>query len=510
MTVISLSRAVRPVMLVALLSVATTAQAAAKPAKPASTAPTCPAGDICMTVIVDNQNAGVPATGNTLYLTLVGADGPTTLVKPDGSTFSLNQSVPFSDLVPTGGSTAQFTLQTVQENPFSAGRLYFSETDLAGNQPAPNASFRYDYVEFSLVDNATVNADVSGIDQVGIPSMLELQDANGKTLDNAGTKKPAVRKMGCWNDIYNAISTAASALSNPAWDASSVSVTVAGTDSKLRLAGPTAMPSGLAGYPSMQNYILGMNGQTVTISGYFAGNTKLNIPSTYYQYSGTFDSAGNLALSGTLTSDKAGGTTSNPNYPDPQTIYLPGQGFYDTLANTSWYQPQGSVNAYGTGFGVYAQNGPYQLGGTQPTAGTNGSWDYTQGQGTFFLSIGNDVYGWIYGDLVASMADGFLGPLGYDTSKWNTNTDGSGTPYAKPQKAFAALYTSTTLPQYAAWDLWQQAVSSTSDSYGVSLGDRFNFQGAKSSSPDMSTDKTTGIIKVTLLPNDGCKTGAPK
>ena len=97
-----------------------------------------------------------------------------------------------------------------------------------------------------------------------------------------------------------------------------------------------------------------------------------------------------------------------------------------------------------------------------------------------------------------------MGPLGYDTSKWNTNKDGNGVPYASPQKAFANLYTPSTLPTYAAWDLWQQAVSTTSDSYGVSLGDRFGFQGAKTSSPDMSTDKTTGIIRITLLANDGC------
>lgn len=259
--------------------------------------------------------------------------------------------------------------------------------------------------------------------------------------------------------------------------------------------------------------MLGLSGHQVTISGYFAGNDKLKLPSTYYHYTGTFDSAGNLALTGTLTSDKAGGTQPNPNYPTPQVIYLPGRGFHDTLANTSWYQPQTNggttVKAYGTGFGVYAQNGPYQLGGSQPVAGASGSWDYTQGQGTFYLSIGNDIYGWIYGDLVASMANGFLGPLGYDTSKWNTNKDGSGVPHAAPQKAFAALYTTTTLPKYAAWDVWQQAVSTTSDSYGVSLGDRFGFQGAKSSSPDMSTDKATATIKVTLLPNDGCAT-APK
>ncbi len=460
----------------------------------------CPAGYICMTVVVDNQNSGVPAANNTLYLTLFGA-GTTTLLKPDGASFNLGGSIKFADLVPTGQSTAQITIQTLQTSPLSSGRLYFSESDLGGSEPAPNAAFRYDYVEFTIVGDSTVNGDVSGIDQVGIPSKLEFQDANGKTLNNAGTTDPAMRKMGCWDDVYNAVSAAAAGLSNPTWNASAVSM-VTGSGTKLRLAGPTAMPNSYAGYPSMESYVTGMCGKTATISGYFAGSATLS--STYYQYTGTFDSVGNLALTGILTSDKAG-KTPNPNYPQPLTIYLPGLGFYGSLVNTSWYQLQGQTKAYGTGFGVYAQNGPYQLGGTQPTTDQNGNWVDTQGQGNLYLSIGNDIYGWIYGDLVASMANGFLGSLGYDMNKWNTNKDASRSPYASPQKAFSAAYTSPDQPPaYAAWDFWQQAVSTTSDSYGVSLGDRFNFQGAKSSSPDMATSQTTSIIKVTLLSDDGC------
>lgn len=469
---------------------------------PAIAAATCPSDNICMTIEVDNQNSSVPSDGNSLYLTLFAAGGPTTLVKPDGSTFSTATSVAFDTLVPTGGTSAQIDIQTSAESPLASGRLYFSESALGPNPPTPNADFRYDYVEFTVTTGQTVNGDVTGIDQVGIPAQLAFQDADGNTLNEAGNSNPATRTMGCWNDIYATVSNAATPLASK-WDASGIVQDMAGTNDRKRLAGPGAMPGGYADYPSMQAYILSLHGpdKTVTISGYFAGNGDDN-PATYYNYSGSFDSYGNLALSGSLTSDRAG-STANPGYPDPQTIYLPAKGFFATLGGTSWH----AGDAYGTGFGIYAQNGPYQLGGSAPTdSDGDGSWEYTQDNGTLYVSIGNDVYGWIYGDLVASLANGFIGPLGYDSSAWNTNRDGNGNQYAEPQPAFAAAYAAKdlALPTYAAWDFWQQAISTTSDSYGVSLGDRFEFQGAASSSPDMATDKPTGIIKVTLLANDGC------
>lgn len=487
------------------LPVLSPAQASNRAAPPA-----CAAGKICMTVVVDNQNTGIPAGSNTLYLTLFAGAGPTTLYKPDGTTFALGASVPFKDLIPTtGGGKAQFTIETSSTSPLASGRLYFSEADLKGGQPAVNVAYRYDYVEFTINADKTVNGDVTGIDQVGMPPRMQFLKADG-TVASAGDG-PATRTMGCWNDILASVTTAAAAL-DPKWT-TNINLTVDGkaTGPKLRLAGPSALPEGYAGYPSMQSYILAMSGKKVTVSGYFGGTTTPPVPWTYYNYSGTFDKAGNLALSGTLTSDKAGTKpNTNPLYANPQAIYLPGAGFYAGQGGTSWYEPgvDGDgrpIKKYGTGFGVYGQNGSYQLGGTKPaTTDATGSWEYTQGNGKFLLSIGNDIYGWIYGDLIASMANGFLGPLGYDISAWNTNKDSTGTPYAAPQKAFSALYTSTTLPKYAAWDLWQQAVSTTSDSYGVGLGDRFNFQGAHSASPDMGTKDPVSTIAVTILPKDGC------
>jgi hypothetical protein len=490
---------------------------------PPASAAACPSGQVCMTIVVDDQNASVPAAGNSLYVTLFGA-GQATLARPNDTTFALGESVPLTDLVPAvGGSEGRFTIQTPQVAPLSSARLYFSEASLGGNQPPATAPYRYDYVEFTIVYNAgiaTVNGDVTGIDQVGIPARMSFQDSKGNVLDNAGTSSPAVRSMGCWDDILSTVTTNAAPL-KPTWDPSTIALTVPGTTKRLRLAGPSNMPTGIAAYPSMQQYIASLSGKTVTITGYFGGNTNPPLAATYYSYSGTFDASGNLALAGTLTSDKAG-ATPNPKYPSPQPIYLPARSLFDTMAPNGWWDTNtwGNPTAgYGTGFGVYAQNGPYQLGGTAPTSfetqlsapgGTPTSvrsWaldpSYIGNGSIYYSSVGNDIYGWIYGDLVASLANGFVGPLGYDTKSWNTNNDATGTAYAAPQKAFADLYPSGT-PAYAAWDLWQQAVATTSDSYGVSLGDRFAFQGAKSASPDMSTAQDTGIIEVTLLPKDGC------
>lgn len=481
----------------------------------------CPTGMACVTVVVDNQNGTVPAAGNTLYLTLFDGGQPATLVKPDGSTFSLGQSVPFDTLLAPAGGDAQFVIQTPTANPLASGRLYVSETDLGGNQPPANAPYRYDYVEFTIISTdgvTTINGDVTGIDQVGIPAQMEFQDSKGRTLDVAGSTSPARRSMGCWTTILDTFTTASGSITQ-GW--TPISIEVKDGSKRIRLAGPSNMPGGIAQYPSLKGYVTSLAGKTMTVTGYFGGNAQLKLPAAYYSYSGTFDTSGNLALSGKLTSDKAG-TTPSPSYPDPQTMYLPARGLFDTMAPNGWWDSETWGTAklgYATGYGVYAQNGPYQLGGTAPstfetrldapggTPTSLTSWAlnpaYLTEPSVYFNSIGNDIYGWIYGDLVASLGNGFVGPLGYDTSAWNTNGDANGTPYSSPQKAFSDLYPSGA-PAYAAWDLFQQAIATTSDSYGMSLGDRFAFAEAKSPSPDMATDQPTGIIKVTLLPADGC------
>ena len=487
--------------------------------EPVGAAIRCPVEHTCVLVSVDNQNVSVPASGKTLYLTVFGGGQPATLVAPDGVTHALKKSIPFSDLVPPAGSSAQFSLQMLTANPFASGRLYFSEQDLGGNQPPAGASYRYDYVEFTIISQGgvtTVNGDVTGIDQVGIPAQLQFQNGHGTTLNIAGsTTELASRSMGCWTEILSTMAQSPV----PDWDSSSVEITSNGN--RIRIAGPSNMPRGIADYPSMQGYVASMAGESVRVRGYFGGNTALALPSAYYNYSGTFDTSGNLALSGTFASTQDG--TSSASYPTPKNMYLPARAFFDAVApNGMWDKNTwGGASGYGTGFGVYAQNGPYQVGGVKPAefetllASPGGlptqtkSWAlnpaYLAEKDVFFQSVGNDIYGWIYGDLIASMGNGFLGPLGYDTSTWNTNANRQGVPYASPQKAFADLHSSAT-PTYAAWNVFQQAIATTSDSYGMSLGDRFEFSEAKSSSPDMATDQQTNVIAITLLPNDGCAT----
>ena len=75
---------------------------ATPPASAAAAA--CPTTNTCVTVVLDNQNAGVPAKGNTLYVTLVDGGQPATLVQPSGTTFAVGQSVKYSDLRAADGS----------------------------------------------------------------------------------------------------------------------------------------------------------------------------------------------------------------------------------------------------------------------------------------------------------------------------------------------------------------------------------------------------------------------
>lgn len=452
-------------------------------------------GYLCITITLDNQNANFPGSGNTLYVTLIGTqDG--LLIDSAGNTYPLGTSIP---LTTASGSTS-FTLQTLASNALASGRLYFSTADLTTiGQPPSNASFRYDYVEFTVNSDGTVNGDVTAIDQLGVPASMSFEDANGNVLTEAGSTSLATRTIGCWDDIAAVVESSPLVAGNQSFTSNFEIYDGSGTTSadRIRLAGPTWGPQGQAAWPSMQQYLTTfLANKQVRVRGYFAGNTKLNEAASPYDYVGTFDANGNLAL---------GPNPTGTNDQATQTIYLPAEGFYTSMNGTTWFSGTVAQPSYGAGFGVYLQNGPYQLGGTAPsTFDANNSWNY-ESSGTFYNSIGNDIYGWIYGDLVASMANGFLSTtLGLDTQTWNTNANAFGQAFAQPQPAFNDLYSATNpVPSYAVWDLWQQAIATTSDSYGVSLGDRFDFQGSLGN-PDMATGSAVSTIAVTLLPNDGC------
>jgi hypothetical protein len=481
-------------------------------------AASCPQGKACVLVSVDNQNESIPATGNNLFLTLFGAGSDIALISPSGVSHDLAQSIRYDELLTGAGTRAQFTLTMSPTAPLASGRLYFSESDLGGVRPPAQASFRYDYVEFTIIVSGSsvfVNGDVSGIDQVGIPSRLRFENGHGTPLPGAGTTGPASRQMGCWTQIMEKLGEAPIS----GWRPSSAEIT-SPKGSRIRIAGPSNVPGGMRNYPSMRGYLESIveSSPKIRISGYFIGNKELGLQPTYYDYQGSFDSHGNLTLSGTL-SDSRGGSSSS-NYPLSKKMYLPARAFFDAMAPVPGWNESTWGDAsvgFGTGFGVYAQNGPYQLGGVEPTtfeifndgSSTLHSWKldakYLQDAAVFKKSIGNDVYGWIYGDLVASMGNGFFGDqLGYETSAWNTNMDAQGEPFAAKQEAFSALWPQGDLPDFAAWNVYQQAIATTSDSYGMPLGDRFGFASAPVDSPDMATDVHTAEIAVVLLPDDGC------
>ncbi|MDP3971331.1 MAG: hypothetical protein Q8P61_00270 [Candidatus Nanopelagicales bacterium] len=95
----------------------------------------------------------------------------------------------------------------------------------------------------------------------------------------------------------------------------------------------------------------------------------------------------------------------------------------------------------------------------------------------------NDVYGWIYGDLVTAYSFGYWGgKYGNDSAQFS----------AKPP--FAAARIAPEL--FAAWNIWQQAIWATSDSYGMSLGERFKAGGKKS--PLIGIGSGAATMQVTL------------
>ena len=105
----------------------------------------------------------------------------------------------------------------------------------------------------------------------------------------------------------------------------------------------------------------------------------------------------------------------------------------------------------------------------------------------------NDVYGWIYGDLVTAYAYGYWGgKYGNDSSAFD----------GKPAFNDAR----STADPFIAWSLWQQAIWKTSDSYGMSLGERFSAAGK--SSPLIGTGQGAETMQVTM--KNGCSNASGK
>jgi hypothetical protein len=412
----------------------------------------------------------------------------------------------------------EWTSGTILYSLGSASDPFTGYTD----QPTVGANEHpYDFSELTFDATSTFNGDISAVNQIGIPAQLSVLTPQGTlALRNASTL-PATEYVGCVATTKHLMQT-----SLTGWDPATAGVwrTQPGGDF-LQIAGPGSAAL-YAEYPDFDGYIRSLAGQTLTLRGYFAGG-HIAGEGAYYHYSGTVADDGSVFLTGTL-SDNADGTGTT-HYPTPAGIYVAGSELSGHDAAT-WLS--------GTGYGIYAQNGPYVVAPADGATLSDGTWSgaatvppadagafinttspgWTAGQTGAYDAVGNDIYGWIYGDLVVSYAMGYWGsnatgaPL-YDSYRWNTNSPvdpvtNPGTPWwtADGLPAYADAWTGPA-PAYPRFNVYQSATQTTGTTYGMSLGDRFSPPGQ--TDPEMGVTTTPvegfhGTWQVELLAADGC------
>ncbi len=410
-----------------------------------------------LTVRITNSTA-IP--DDRVFVTIdPGGSGPVTVSGGGGLDVGFGNGTRLSSMTGSGTDAASHTYAFSLTGAVSSMRIYYSfGRDLDSAPSAERESVRYDYAELTTDGNGRFDGDLTAIDQVGIPARLQLLDGAGAVMTSGGA--PADRHISCVQDVHDALRSAAPA----GWDVESV-VKRDAAGAFLRIIGPNAGPEASALYPSMRAYTQSLEGQTLTIKGNYAGNGSTN--ATAYDYSGVVDGDGNIRLAGSMT---GGGYT-------PKTMFVSGGDLFD------------ATTAGHSGYGIYLQNGPYTLDGAVTWDAGTSRWVYSGGGAT--QSVQNDVYGWIYGDLVTAFAYGYWGgKYGNDSSAFHS------------QPAFSSAR--TTASPFAAWSLYEQAIWQTSDSYGMSLGERFGSAGKASPLISTGPNPPVDTMALTLLANDGC------
>jgi hypothetical protein len=429
-----------------------------------------------------------------VFVTLVpgnGASGQSPSGLPPGLTMGtpsaldpLNAVTPWTD---EGGGSYSVDVT----GPWTSGTILYSLgngggdfTGYAQQPPVGTNANRYDFSELTLDANGSFNGDISAVTQIGIPARLSVLTPGGDLAVRDGTDVPATEYVGCVDATRAALDGVA-----PGWTAEAAGVwrTRPG-GGFLQIMAPGSQTAISAAYPSFAGSLGSLAGQTLRVRGRFAGGPGL--PAAYYDYSGTVAADGSILLAatpGTLGLADAADGTGSTAYPSPQTIFVPG-------GEMVGHDP--AVWPGALGYGVYSQNGPYILNGTGTPATTTG---------TVMNAVGNDVYGWIYGDLVVSFAMGYWGSgAGLDSAAWNTNaTPPWGTPAGRAP--YAAAWAGGA--PFARWNVYQSATTATGTTYGMALGDRFAPAG--STSPEIGVTPAPqggsyGTWQVALLARHGC------
>lgn len=235
------------------------------------------------------------------------------------------------------------------------GRIFVSFGSPVSVGEPFNSSTRFDWVELTYVGPPpnVSQANLTAVDQFGIPMAIEALGAGGNLLGSKGWAVPGTQ-------IIQTLTALAPSAAVNAPDGTFV-----------RVLAPNQMPSA---YMNLQPYVNSLNGQTVTLTGSFVGVN----PPIDFAYSGTFQPDGTITLSGTQTQG------ANP-VPAPASV---------TVSGPAPANPPPTIPALTFAEQIYPANGPY----------------FRSDTGTTFHTAGeNNIYSVIYRDLMSGMNNGYIG-----------------------------------------------------------------------------------------------------
>lgn len=236
----------------------------------------------------------------------------------------------------SGNDTPTFQLQRAV-----AGEIWISYDEAVSITPAP-PSIELSKVRFQAAELTygipNSGANLTAVAYFAIPMDLAGLDARGNVLSSVG--------FACNTDVID------KELKKAGADFERVEKKTS-SGGLARIIAPATNDDG---FPSLEDYVKSMAGQTITTNNTFG---LPNVPAEPYEYSGTFGPDGTITMTGTI----APGTHGEP-------LVIEGSSLPEA---------------------IYTQNGKYTVGGKPGTVGDN------------------DVYSSIYADIVAGFNYGFWG-----------------------------------------------------------------------------------------------------
>ena len=385
-----------------------------------------------LNVVINNQNAGY--SSSQVYFSFKDAPVTGTI---NGQALVRDQAYTLNDI----GSG-------IDLQQFSSGRIYFSlGAPLTGtgdpepiNSSVANWGTRFDKLELTYGQtNHYGVANLTAIDYFAIP--LAIKTYSGTTATGTPLATLTYQQPG------NTIAAQLAALTND-------NPKVLLHDSQgnfLRVLGPTLSPSGA--YPSMQPYLNAVQaaGQATQITGLYSSAGSTTATKTQnYQFTATFDSSGNLELTGGGTSFN-NGPTVGPNH-----LIV--------------------IQASNLALGIYSANPSYTVDGAAANIGNN------------------DVYSAVVRDILTGYALGFVNSATVDPNTGMDFKDEVSDDWWSSPQAFSYLQSN---PAY--YDQYAAYLQSISNAYGYPFSDRWQTVQAS------INPTSVGTMEIDVLPDLGPK-----